>query len=387
MANFDYPAGTPLGTVPSNYVLPSVDWQTNIQQVFKAPNFEDGSTHAPSAFVTVGGSGFELTGTGHSLAASARLNVESTAELRLKNGALLKADGSVGDIRLEVLSNVATLTAQSASVVNLDGTTAVKGDVAFKSTGPATLAFETGVTATWASGSTAVHASGSTTTFGGTTNVSSTGTVTFQNSSNLASGATAFAQWSGTWWFSGDCVFVGGTWPKLAGDRSWSRHSFDIALTTHNNGDTNGSPTDPDMWVETSNIGNTPMLRTRAAAGTGEYSIIEFRELPAGGEVTDIEVISIGVGMAVNAVPTYRFIRWQTGDANYEALSSVTTDVHTTGNFTSFNDTTTITPTATTTIDKSYRYGLLITHPYGTPSAYGFFYDVVISGTADSIQV
>ena len=96
MANFDYPAGTPLGTVPSNYVLPSVDWQTNIQQVFKAPNFEDGSTHAPSAFVTVGGSGFELTGTGHSLAASARLNVESTGELRLKNGALLKADGSVG---------------------------------------------------------------------------------------------------------------------------------------------------------------------------------------------------------------------------------------------------------------------------------------------------
>lgn len=211
MANFDYPAGTPLGTVPSNYVLPSVDWQTNIQQVFKAPNFEDGSTHAPSAFVTVGGSGFELTGTGHSLAASARLNVESTGELRLKNGALLKADGSVGDIRLEVLSNVATLTAQAASVVNLDGITSIGGDMTFQSSGPASLDFETGVTATWASGSTAVHASGSTTTLAGTTNVSSTGAVTFQSGSSLTGQSSAPGTWAGTWGFGSTLAVTGVT--------------------------------------------------------------------------------------------------------------------------------------------------------------------------------
>ena len=386
MANFDYPAGTPLGTVPSNYVLPSVDWQTNIQQVFKAPNFEDGSTHAPSAFVTVGGSGFELTGTGHSLAASARLNVESTAELRLKNGALLKADGSVGDIRLEVLSNVATLTAQSASVVNLDGTTAVKGDVAFKSTGPATLAFETGVTATWASGSTAVHASGSTTTFGGTTNVSSTGTVTFQNSSNLTSGASAFAQWSGTWWFAGECVFVGGTWPKLAGDRDWTRHSFDIALTTYNAGDTTG-PSSPDTWVETSDLAASPAIRTASATTSAHYCIIEFRDLPEGGDLAEVEIITKGEGASVTTLPKYLLVRWQTGETSTSSLSLLTTDAHTTGNFTAIVETTTVTPVSTVTVDRSYRYGVKIFHPYDAGGCYMRVYDVVARGTADSIRV
>ncbi len=209
MAHFVYPAGTPLGVVPFGYVVPSAEWASTLVQLFKAVNGDEGGTWAPSSFITIGGSGLELTGTGHSLAASARLNVENAAEVRLKNGALLKADGSVGDIRLEVLSNVATLTAQSATVVNLDGTTNVKGDVTFKSTGPATLAFETGVTVTWASGSTAVHASGSTTTLAGTTNVSGTGAVTFLTGSSLTAQSSVTGTWAGAWAF-GSTVDVTG---------------------------------------------------------------------------------------------------------------------------------------------------------------------------------
>jgi hypothetical protein len=211
MGNFIYPDGTPLGTVPANYVLPSEEWELTIQQIFKAPNFEDGSTHAPSAFVTVGGSGFQLTGTGHSLAAGARLNVESTGEIRVKNGALVKADGSVGDIRLEVLSNVATLTSQAASVVNLDGTTNVKGELTFKSTGPASLAFETTTSATWASGSTATHQSGSTTTFAGSVIVSATGTVLFQTGSSLTTQSSVTGTWNGAWTFGSTLAVTGAT--------------------------------------------------------------------------------------------------------------------------------------------------------------------------------
>jgi hypothetical protein len=390
MAHFAYPAGTPTGVVPANYVLPSTDWQTNIGQVFKAINGDDGGTWAPGAFITVGGSGFEFTGTGHSLAASARLNVESTGEIRLKAGALLRVDGSSGDIRLEVSSNVATLTAQSGSEVYLAGATLVQDQMTLMSTangGPGSILVQTDAGITFQSGSGLILSDGSTTSFAGDTLVTSTGAVTFQNSSSLTSGASAFAQWSGTWWFAGECVFVGGTWPKLAGDRSWTRRSMDIALCTHNNGDTNGSPDDPDIWVETSDIANTPILRTRSATTSDNQSIIEFRDLPEGGEVTEIEVISKGSGTAITAVPTYRFIRWQTGDANMSHLSAITTDVHTTANFTASTDTTTITPSSSTTIDRTYRYGLLITHPYDAGGCSARFYDIVITGTSDSIRI
>lgn len=208
MANFIYPAGTPSGTVPVAYVLPESDWQTNIQQVFKSANFTDGSTHSPSAFVTVGGSGFELTGTGHSLASSARLNVETSAEIRLKNGSTLRADGSTSDITLAVVSNVATLTTQTAAVADLGGTTNFTGAANWAS--PGTAVFATATSATFQAGSFLILADNATATLGGDVNVSSTGIVTFQNGSNVGSGATAFAQWSGTWWNAGPVTFVSG---------------------------------------------------------------------------------------------------------------------------------------------------------------------------------
>lgn len=174
MAHFVYPAGTPLGTVPFGYVVPSTEWQTTIQQLFKAVNGDEGGTWAPSGFITIGGSGLELAGMAHSIAASARLNVESSGEIRLKNGALLRADGTNGDIRLEVLSNVATLTVELAALlkvngggtltadalseVNLNGGTYVRGTTTFMSTangGPGTLVFEGNNTLTAASSCTA----------------------------------------------------------------------------------------------------------------------------------------------------------------------------------------------------------------------------------------
>jgi hypothetical protein len=185
MAHFDYPPGTPLGTVAANYILPSTDWSYNIAQVYKSINGDEGGTWAPSAFITVGGSGFEFTGTGHSLAASARLTVQSTGELRVANGGLIKLDGNIGDIRLEVSSNVATLTSQAASVVNLDGTTSIQGDVTWDSGGPGTCTFENGCSLSFQSGSTVTCQSGS--------------TVTFQSGATLTGNNSSTGTWNGTW--------------------------------------------------------------------------------------------------------------------------------------------------------------------------------------------
>lgn len=180
MSHFDYPPGTPTGVVPSLYVVPESDWAHVIGQLFKAINGDGGGTWAPGSFITVGGSGFQLTGTGHSLAASARLNVESTGEVRLKNGALLRADGSAGDIRLEVLSNIATLTAETGSVVKVNSGAAldVYGGLTFKQTGgPGLATWESGTSAVWASGATLTLASGATANLTGATLVRGTMTL------------------------------------------------------------------------------------------------------------------------------------------------------------------------------------------------------------------
>ena len=109
MAHFIYPAGTPLGVVPFGYVFPSSEWQSTIRQVYKAINGDEGGTWAPSTYIVIGGSGFSLTGTGHQLAASARLTVQSTAEIRVANGGLVKLDGTGGDILMKVAAGVATI--------------------------------------------------------------------------------------------------------------------------------------------------------------------------------------------------------------------------------------------------------------------------------------
>lgn len=386
MANFIYPAGTPLGTVPSNYVLPSSDYQTVIQQLFKAPNFTDGSTHAPSAFVTVGGSGFQLTGTGHTLDSAARLNVESTAEIRIKSGAELTIQ-SGGQATVEAGGLLQVDATGQIDVLNL-ASIVVRGTIRLEETsGPGVFIAENTTTSTWQSGSTATFNSGSTLNVSGDANLKSGSTTHLESGGNLYLDSGSFCQVSGALDLAGTTTFIGGTWPALYPARSWTRRSMTIALTTHNNGDTNGSPDAPDTWLETSDAANTPVLRTRTATASGQYTIVEFRNLPEGGTITQIDITSKGTGTTITQIPQYRIIRWQDGEHNYTNVSALTDDVHTTANFTSFSDTTTITPSSTTTIDHNYQYGLLILHPYDAGGCYARFYEVVMTGTATALKV
>lgn len=395
MAHFTYPPGTPLGTVPAFYAVPEEDWEHVIAQLFKAANFDDGGTWAPGAFITVGGAGFQLTGTGHSLAASARLSVESTGEIRLKNGALLLADGTSGDIRLEVLSNVATLTVQTSALVkvNAGGNVEIYGTQTWKNSGgPGTAVWETGTSATFQSGATLTVAAGATAVLAGTTTVSGALTVSASGSVQVANGATVTGvsgssmSWLGAAGFA-DLTLTAGSWVQFSTARSWTRRGLNIALTTYNNGDTTG-PTGPDSWVETSDISVSPAIRTASATATGQYTIIEFQDLPEAGEITSVEITTKGEGASIGTLPSYILVRWQSGEANPSSLSLVTVDDHTTLNFTSITDTTTITPTSTLTIDRAYRYGLKVLHPYTAVSGcFVRIYDVVVNGESDEVRV
>lgn len=389
MAHFTYPVGTPLGTVPSFHVLTSIDWQSTIQQVYKAINGDDGGTWAPGAFITIGGSGLQLTGTGHSLAASARLNVESTGEIRVKGGGIATIQ-SGGTLTVDVGGTIAlsgTMTTDALSTIF------VRGAIRLDDAGPGVFIAENTTTSTWQSGATATFNSGSTvnmnTVMSARSNViwrssanGGPGGAVFETDSTLTGDSGSTATWNGTW------TFGNSTWPALSPARSWERHSMDLAVTTFGDGDTTG-PASPDAWLEPSNISTSPCIRTSSATASvaDPYSIVEFKDLPAGGVITQVEVTCKGEGTTPTQLPRYLIVRWQTGDVNLSSMSLLTTDAHTTGNFTSISDTTTVAVNALSTIDKSYRYGVKVFHPYSAVGTYMRVFDVVATGTVATLKV
>lgn len=377
--------------IPNGHTPDGTEYTLLWKQLYAAINGDDGGTWAPGAFITVGGSGFQFTGTAHSLAAAARLTVQSTGEIRLANGALLRADGTAGDIRLEVLTNVATLTVQANAVVEMAGAFNVKanGLVTVEDTGG--VAFADGATALFQSGSLLQVDDGGTVTLAGDLNVSATGVVTFQNSSNVSSGSSAFAQWNGEWWFAGTTKFVSSTWPQLDPARTWHRAGKKLIPLTFSDGGTDGTDP-PDAWEEQSNINPlTPCWRTLATGTTGGASLIEFDGLPQNGNITTVTITTRGtISIDVNTLPTYRIVRWKdTAAFGLTYVSNIKTDdAHTADDFFFITGTTTITANANTAIDNQYRYGLLITHPYRSGSTQGMrIYSVQINGTVASLEV
>lgn len=394
MGHFIYPSGTPVGMVPFGYVIPSSEWELVIQQLFKAANFDDGGTWAPGSFVTVGGAGFQLTGTGHTVAASARLNIAAGGEIRLTDTAsgitvpMIRVNGSGGDIWIWVNSHVSTIEFRSGSLLKLNAGAAFDayGAVTFKATGSG-FTVETGLTATWSSGSTLLIASGATMNVSGDLAVKNGGTLTCENLSNFTGSSTAFAQWAGEWWFAGLAKFVASTWPKLDPARSWRRFATSIAMVSYNNHAGTG-PDNPDAWFALSNLSTAPCLRTASAAASGDFTLLEFTDLPDGGTLTSVEVDSRGGNSTLPTYPKYRIVRWKTGQSGLTDLSAVTDDTHSNdSNWDSAVETTTITPLVSHTIDKTYRYGLLINHPYAVLGSYMRVFRVEMIGTATELRL
>jgi len=408
MAHFVYFVGH-TDPIPDGHVPDSVEYTLLWDQSFKAINGDDGGTWAPGAFITVGGAGFEFTGTGHSLAASARLNVESTGEIRLKNGALLKADGTSGDIRLEVLTNVATLTAQTGTLVqiNKNADLDVYGTLTLKNNGGGlgnpggTLSVEnTGVIAL-SSGAAFSSASGSTVNLNGTTNVR--GAVTLMSTANGGPGAISLEEDSyilgvanSTVTLQGDTYIstlklVGASsWPVLNTARSWSRYAVRVSAATRTFGaDESGKYGAPDAIEYPSDLFATPAFLTIDGGtwGTGKWCILEFEPLPDGATISSVSIKTKGVVNDLTTKATFTLVRWQDGSAADAAtVSSPETDDHVNANW---NTVRTTTITVSATVDRSYRYGLLVTLPRdsGGVALAMWIYMVKISGTAGKLQL
>ena len=389
MAHNAYPAGW-VSPVPAGHVPGLVEYELLWDQLYAAINGDAGGTWAPSAFITVGGSGFEFTGTGHSIAASARVSVASTGEIRVLSGGFLSVRSggafdlygagsikSAGNLNAEsgstlTLASGAAMTAASGSTVNLSGVTAVRGAMTIKASGgPGTLNVETGCAVTAEAGSL----------FNVYTNlakVQSGGQVSFLDGSTFVSEDGATAIWLGSWTFGND------EWPQLSPARTWTRASFDI-ISMYGEGT-------PEMYWGLSPATNGPCVATSLATVTGKKSILRLLDLPVGGTLTSVVVTSQGFQGASTPtqVPTYRLVSWgDTSAAGLTNLSSVVTDAHTGGNWLSTALDNTITASGSGfVIDPALNYGVLVTHPYdGGFGTQGIFYRADSTGTVSAIEL
>jgi hypothetical protein len=372
--------------IPDGHVPDSVEYTLLWKQVYAAINGDGGGTWSPSAFITVGGSGFQLTGTGHSLAASARLNVESTGEVRLKNGALLLVDGSGSDIRIEVASNIPKITVGSTGVISLSGALDVEanGLVTVKNLGGVAVA--SGGEVLFQSGSLLQQDSGGVADIYGTVNLKNTGqlkaksgsSTLFESGSQVTGNAGSTIAWSGALNVLGDLTLVGSSnWVNLSSARTVTRGEFDLIPLTYS---TSGLLRSAQIaWFEALST-DGPAAVTDLATTTGGKSILRLLDLPVGAAITQVEIESQGFGGSggTSTLPTYQLVSWAaTGSTGLTTHTSAVDDDHSAGNWLSTTVTTTVTPGSPPTVTAGRNYGIKVTHPYDPSPSLGT--QVVIS--------
>lgn len=367
-----------------------------------------GGTYAPDDPIIVGEAGVHLSGANHHVLGSATLTVDSLGLIKVADGGLIKLDGSgTGDIELKVASGVASINVKAGARIDVQksgGELNIYGLATLKDNGGGAggeLLVEDTATIQLASGAAMAAASGSTVTLGGTTNVSSTGTTTWQNGSNLTSGSTAFAQWSGEWWFAKtlkitsacDIIIQGSSnWIQYDTPRDWERGIGRVVPLSF--AGSSAGPADPDIWEEISDLSNAVCARTSDRTASGGKSLLRFDPPPVGGILTEATITSKGTkpGSVTSTRPTYQIVSWKdSAAAGYTTHSSITTDAANVATFPLTETQTTITGTgddASRTIVAGRSYGLLVTHPYEAINEQGArFYEAHLLGTAAEHQV
>lgn len=394
MAHHDYPVGW-TSPVSAGHVPGEDEYELLWDQVVASINGDDGGTWAPSAFITVGGSGFQFTGTGHSLAASARLTVQSTGEIRVADGGQIKLNGTgSADIDLKVTSGVALIDAENGSAIRIKSGASLDIFGAFAPKSGSTSQWESGATAVFASGSALTMSSGATVTLGTTMTVSgsgqvlisSTGNVTVAGSGQVTGAPGSIMSWLGSATFADLTLSGASSWVQFTTARDVTRAAKKVVPLTFNDGADFG-PSDPDAWETRSPLG-TPCFLTRPATSAGKVSVLEFEELPIGAVITGAVVNTGGTvpGSVASTLPTYQIVSWASGLDVFSTHSTATPDAAPSQlAFATLVTETEIAATGTTndrTVVAGRRYGLLVTHPYESVLTQGVrIYDANIEAT------
>lgn len=391
MANHDPLTGYPYG---AKAPFPHGSANEASERIVKSPNFDEGSSHAPTGDIALSGS------MGHGLAFADAFPF--AGDLDVTDGVTFDAPSS-GSIIF-------------GKLVAVD----VRGPLSFKAGtagAPGSAQWESGASATFLSGSSFTLASGATMALTGNTTVR--GSLTIKASggpgsliieagtTNPIAGLAQFLSTSEQRFTAGSkltgTIEVSGTTTITLKDsieigldpvRAWTRRLSRVAAATRGPGVV--TPSDPPIALADvfSPLFAAPALfmdyTAGAASSTTEKAIFELETPPDGTTIAQVVIKSLGESSldAITQVPTYRIVRWQDGLlAAPENMSNVTNDDHdgTAADWVTVH-TTTVTINAHATIDRAYRYGVLVTHALkagNVPMA--FWLNGVATGTAAKI--
>ena len=367
-------------------------------------NFTTGSSHTPSGFVTVGGSGFQLTGTGHEVATSARLTVQSTGEIRVASGGLIRLDGTSADIDMKVTAGTPLIDVGNGCAVRIlsGGSLDVFGTATIKNTsGPGSVVwqdntvatFNDGAVATFQNGAEAVIADGATLTVAGQQTVTTDGNITLAGAGFILGGSGSTVTLQGANNLSSLTLVGASTWPELATSRTIVRKANKCIPLTYSNGGGLG-PLDADVWESKSPASDAPCWRYRKFDASGKFSLLEVIGLPIGAVITSATIVAVGSEPAsvASTLPYYQIVSWVTGLAAYTNHSLSTVDAaSSSAAFATTAAETTVAATGTTasrTVDETRRYGILVTHPYEATNDQGMIvYNAYITATVGAIKL
>jgi hypothetical protein len=175
----------------------------------------------------------------------------------------------------------------------------------------------------------------------------------------------------------GDSEYV-----TLSPARPWSRRNLRMCATAQ--------PADIDAENGSTIVVSGSFIHCIVVNSTGVAfaSLLEIDDLPEGQTISTVTVRTKGDSAApatITRAATYQVVRW-IDDTTFDTMSSVASDSHTTGNWTTAVNQT-ITVTSHSTIDRSYRYAVqVVNHDVDNSDELNLI-SVLASGTATSLRV
>lgn len=425
MANFTNPHGGPYASKdPFLYT----ELNDLIDQLLKAPNFDEGSSHAPTADIELSGSmggGFAFADdfpfSGEiDAAGDVTVNASSAALWTFTADVTVQTLGPVEFYGVTTLKSGGTFVTAAGSTTTFGAQVYFDGLVDFRS--GSDVEIKSGCTWDFDAGATVGLAATMTVTgqitVSGTGNISVAssgqilgasgsiltwlGTANFQNEVNFTSGSDVEVKSGAAWDFesgstlglagttsiTGATTFASGTYPLLS-SRPWTERATRIASTTYGTNGADPGPADANLWIRRDTVESVPTYYSDIATTVGCESVIELTNLPHGQTITSVSLETKGTNAETpDFYPTYRIVRWQDGGTAFEAMSNVTDDEHaTTLDWGAAKQVTEVTVTAFGTIDRAYHYGVRVIHPYESPTGTGVqIFDIWAEGTQTSLQ-
>jgi hypothetical protein len=425
MANHVSPHGGPYSS-KDPFLYTELD--ALIDALIKSPNFDEGSAHAPTADIELSGSmggGFvfadDFPFSGEiDAAGDVTVNASSAALWTFTADVTVQTLGPVEFYGVTTLKSGGTFVTAAGSTTTFGAQVYFDGLVDFRS--GSDVEIKSGATWDFDAGATVGLAATMTVTgqitVSGTGNISVAssgqilgasgsiltwlGTANLQNEVNFTSGSDVEVKSGAAWDFesgstlglagttsiTGATTFASGTYPLLS-SRAWTERTTVIAVTSYGVIGGDVGPADANMWTRRDAGTSVPTYITDTQQAAGAESLIEFTNLPHGQTITTVSLETNGTNANTpDFYPTYRLVRWQAGDTAFANMSNITTDEHaTTLDWSAANQITEITVTALGTIDRAYRYGVRVIHPYHTATGTGLrVYDIWAEGTQASLQ-